>query len=66
SDLYTCDQGILVRNEAIINPSNPTIKQENSSINSNTNLAVYGQGLLRLSGQVDAIRAQTFAHYSIT
>nr|GEV65020.1 UTP--glucose-1-phosphate uridylyltransferase-like [Tanacetum cinerariifolium] len=26
SDLYICDQGILVRNEARINPSNPTIK----------------------------------------
>ncbi|GKC32208.1 UTP--glucose-1-phosphate uridylyltransferase-like protein [Tanacetum coccineum] len=26
SDLYTCDQGILVRNEARINPANPTIK----------------------------------------
>lgn len=26
SDLYTCDQGILVCNEARINPANPTIK----------------------------------------
>nr|GEV65019.1 UTP--glucose-1-phosphate uridylyltransferase-like [Tanacetum cinerariifolium] len=26
SDLYTCNQGILVRNEARINPANPTIK----------------------------------------
>lgn len=26
SDLYTCDNGILARNEARINPANPTIK----------------------------------------
>lgn len=43
--------------------------QENSSINSNTNLAVYGQGLLRLTGEGDAIRAQRLSlslFYNIT
>lgn len=32
--------------------------QENSVISSNTNLAVYGQGLLKLTGYGDAIKAQ--------
>ena len=32
--------------------------QEKSVISSNTNLAVYGQGLLKLTGHGDAIKAQ--------
>ncbi|XP_071706226.1 uncharacterized protein [Rutidosis leptorrhynchoides] len=43
---------------SVLEVRNLIVLRENSSINSNTNLAVYGQGHLRLSGQGDAIRAQ--------
>lgn len=43
---------------SVLEVRNLIVLRENSSINSNTNLAVYGQGLLRLTGQGDAIKAQ--------
>lgn len=48
---------------------NPFFWQENSVISSNTNLAVYGQGLLKLTGHGDAIKAQRLSlslFYNIT
>ncbi|PWA66981.1 hypothetical protein CTI12_AA322140 [Artemisia annua] len=54
---------------SVLEVRNLIVLRENSSINSNTNLAVYGQGLLRLSGQGDAIRAQRLSlslFYNIT
>ncbi|CAH1453086.1 unnamed protein product [Lactuca virosa] len=54
---------------SVLEVRNLIVLRENSSINSNTNLAVYGQGLLRLTGQGDAIRAQRLSlslFYNIT
>ncbi|XP_024986062.1 uncharacterized protein LOC112521435 [Cynara cardunculus var. scolymus] len=54
---------------SVLEVRNLIVLRENSSINSNTNLAVYGQGLLRLTGQGDAIKAQRLSlslFYNIT
>lgn len=43
--------------------------QQNSVISSSTNLGVYGQGLLQLTGQGDAIKGQRLSlslFYNIT
>ncbi|KAK1408067.1 hypothetical protein QVD17_39699 [Tagetes erecta] len=50
--------GSTLYTTSVLEVRNLIVLRENSSINSNTNLAVYGQGLLRLSGQGDAIKAQ--------
>lgn len=47
----------------------PKILQQNSSISSNSNLGMYGQGLLHLIGEGDTIKGQRLSlslFYNIT
>ncbi|KAD0215463.1 hypothetical protein E3N88_44626 [Mikania micrantha] len=58
SRIYVDGGGSTLYTISVLEVRNLVVLRENSSINSNTDLAVYGQGLLRLSGYGDAIRAQ--------
>ncbi|KAH6818003.1 MraZ [Perilla frutescens var. frutescens] len=54
---------------SILEVRNLVVLKDNSVISSNTNLALYGQGLLKLTGQGDAIKGQRLSlslFYNIT
>ncbi|MBA0718588.1 hypothetical protein Golax_006329 [Gossypium laxum] len=61
--------GNTVVTASILEVRNLVVLRENSVINSNANLGVYGQGLLMLTGQGDAIQGQRLSlslFYNIT
>ncbi|XP_059656702.1 uncharacterized protein LOC132303459 [Cornus florida] len=61
--------GNTVVTTSILEVRNLIVLRENSVISSNTNLAVYGQGLLKLTGRGDAIKGQRLSlslFYNIT
>lgn len=61
--------GNTVVTTSVLEVRNLIVLTENSVISSNTNLAVYGQGLLKLTGHGDAIKAQRLSlslFYNIT
>lgn len=54
---------------SVLEVRNLIVLRENSVIRSNTNLGMYGQGLLKLTGQGDAIKAQRLSlslFYNVT
>ncbi|XWS38680.1 hypothetical protein CRYUN_Cryun19dG0151800 [Craigia yunnanensis] len=61
--------GNTVVTASILEVRNLVVLRENSVISSNANLGVYGQGLLKLTGQGDAIKGQRLSlslFYNIT
>ncbi|KAK1565194.1 hypothetical protein Q3G72_020822 [Acer saccharum] len=61
--------GNTVVTTSVLEVRNLVVLTENSVISSNTNLAIYGQGLLKLSGRGNAIKSQRLSlslFYNIT
>ncbi|KAI4369970.1 hypothetical protein MLD38_018359 [Melastoma candidum] len=69
SQIYIDGGGKNVVTTSVLEVRNLVVLTQNSVIRSNTNLAIYGQGLLRLTGQGDAIIGQRLSlslFYNIT